>query len=100
MPLSPVSRPSSVPFWNGVQVADRRARPGLGARLALRLIRAYKVAISPWFMGACRYVPSCADYTAEAIAVHGLIRGSWLGARRLARCHPFGGSGLDPVPRD
>ena len=50
--------------------------------------------------GSCRFVPSCADYTAEAIARYGLMRGSWLGARRLSRCQPFGGSGLDPVPRE
>lgn len=64
----------------------------------LALIRAYKYVISPWLTGGCRFVPTCADYTAEAIARHGLMRGGWLGARRLARCQPFGGSGHDPVP--
>jgi putative membrane protein insertion efficiency factor len=76
-------------------------RPGPAspaARGALALIRAYKYLISPWFTGSCRFVPSCADYTAEAIASHGFARGSWLGMRRLGRCHPFGGHGYDPVP--
>jgi hypothetical protein len=68
------------------------------ARLALALIRAYKLVLSPWFTGACRFMPTCADYTAEAIARHGLVRGSWLGAGRLARCHPFARPGHDPVP--
>lgn len=74
------------------------APPSLAARAALALIRAYKLVVSPWFTGACRFVPSCADYTAEAIARHGVVRGSWLGARRLSRCQPFGGHGHDPVP--
>ncbi|MDF1586728.1 membrane protein insertion efficiency factor YidD [Rhodospirillales bacterium YIM 152171] len=47
---------------------------------------------------ACRYVPSCSEYALEALAEHGALRGSWLALRRLARCHPWGGSGLDPVP--
>jgi putative membrane protein insertion efficiency factor len=48
--------------------------------------------------GCCRFIPSCADYTSEAIATHGAIRGTWLGLARLSRCHPLGGHGLDPVP--
>ncbi len=72
--------------------------PGLAARASLAVIRGYKYVLSPWFTGTCRFVPTCADYTAEAIARQGLLRGGWLGARRLSRCHPFGGSGLDPVP--
>jgi uncharacterized protein len=72
--------------------------PSVGARAALAAIRAYKLVLSPWFTGACRFVPTCADYTAEAIARHGLLRGTWLGAVRLSRCQPFGGHGHDPVP--
>jgi uncharacterized protein len=52
------------------------------------------------FTGTCRYVPGCADYMAEAVARRGAVRGAWQGLRRLSRCHPFGGSGYDPVPRD
>jgi hypothetical protein len=70
----------------------------VAARLALALLRAYKLVLSPWFTGACRFMPTCADYAAEAIARHGLVRGTWLGAKRLARCHPFGQHGHDPVP--
>ena len=66
--------------------------------LALALIKGYKLLISPYFRGSCRFLPSCADYAAEALARHGLIRGGWLAARRLARCHPFCAAGHDPVP--
>lgn len=70
----------------------------LASRAALGLIRAYKVTLSPWFAGSCRYVPGCADYMSESIARFGVLRGGWLGTRRLCRCHPFGGHGYDPVP--
>jgi hypothetical protein len=68
------------------------------ARLALRTLRGYKILISPLLAGSCRYLPSCSDYTAEAIERHGLAAGVVLGAHRLCRCNPFGGSGHDPVP--
>lgn len=70
----------------------------LGQRGALAVLRAYKVLVSPMFAGSCRYLPSCSDYAREAVVQFGVIRGSFLAARRLARCHPFGGHGLDPVP--
>ena len=60
--------------------------------------RAYKLTLSPWVGRQCRFLPTCSDYAAEALTVHGPIRGGFLAARRLCRCHPFGGSGYDPVP--
>ncbi len=67
--------------------------------LALRgLIRAYQWTIAPVLGVNCRFVPSCSEYTCEAIGRHGAIAGAYLGARRLLRCHPWGGSGCDPVP--
>lgn len=68
------------------------------ATVVLALLRAYKLFISPLFTGCCRYQPSCADYTREAVTLLGVRRGAWLGIRRLARCHPLGGHGFDPVP--
>jgi putative membrane protein insertion efficiency factor len=65
---------------------------------ALAALRVYKAALSPLFAGSCRYLPSCSDYMAEAIERHGAAAGAALGLRRLARCHPLAGSGLDPVP--
>jgi hypothetical protein len=67
-------------------------------RLALAALKAYKMLLSPLFAGSCRYLPSCSDYMAEAVDRHGAAAGTALGLRRLARCHPLGGSGLDPVP--
>ncbi|HZR26089.1 MAG TPA: membrane protein insertion efficiency factor YidD [Vicinamibacterales bacterium] len=63
----------------------------------LALIRGYKLFISPYFRGSCRYVPGCADYASEAIGRYGVIRGGWMAVRRFARCHPLGGHGFDPV---
>jgi putative membrane protein insertion efficiency factor len=62
------------------------------------LVRAYQLLLSPYLPASCRYHPGCASYAAEAISVHGPVRGLWLAARRIARCHPWGGMGFDPVP--
>ena len=66
--------------------------------LALLLLRLYQALLSPVFRGACRHVPSCSEDAREAIKRHGAARGGWLALRRLARCHPLGTSGFDPVP--
>ena len=68
------------------------------AGVAIAALRLYKTLLSPLFAGSCRYLPSCSDYTAEAIERHGAAAGTALGLRRLSRCHPLGGSGFDPVP--
>ena len=94
------SRPNSVPFSAGIAADPKGPSPSLAARTALALIRVYKLALSPLFAGSCRYIPGCADYTSEAIARFGFARGGWIGAKRLCRCHPFGGHGYDPVPQD
>lgn len=69
------------------------------ALLLRALIRAYQLVISPLLPASCRYLPSCSAYAAEALELHGPVRGGWLALRRLLRCHPWGGSGYDPVPR-
>ncbi|MBQ7608289.1 MAG: membrane protein insertion efficiency factor YidD [Desulfovibrionaceae bacterium] len=61
-------------------------------------IRLYKICISPFLPPACRCYPTCSAYAREALLRHGLFRGGWLALRRLLRCHPWGGSGYDPVP--
>jgi putative membrane protein insertion efficiency factor len=54
--------------------------------------------ISPVLGPSCRYLPTCSEYALTALEAHGLLRGGWLAVRRLTRCHPWGGSGYDPVP--
>jgi len=65
---------------------------------ALAVIRAYKLLVSPYFSGSCRFLPSCADYAHDALVRHGLLKGGWLALTRLGRCHPFCAGGHDPVP--
>ena len=67
-------------------------------RLAILPIRIYQKIISPLLPGVCSYRPTCSEYMAEAIQTHGIVKGLYLGTRRLLRCHPWGGSGYDPVP--
>lgn len=62
------------------------------------IVRFYQYAISPLFPPACRYTPTCSQYTLEAIKVHGALKGARLGFKRISSCHPWGGSGYDPVP--
>ncbi|HEX5474028.1 MAG TPA: membrane protein insertion efficiency factor YidD [Vicinamibacterales bacterium] len=70
----------------------------VSGRLAILAIRGYQLLLSPIAGGACRFEPSCSAYAIEAIRRHGAARGSSLAVRRICRCHPFGASGLDPVP--
>lgn len=62
-------------------------------------IRFYQVGISPYTPAACRFSPTCSSYSLEALQVHGLFKGSWLAIKRIGKCHPWGGSGYDPVPK-
>ncbi|TMM49421.1 membrane protein insertion efficiency factor YidD [Sulfitobacter sabulilitoris] len=68
------------------------------ARFMALPVRAYRIVFSPWVGHNCRYQPTCSVYALEALSRHGGIKGTWLAARRIARCHPWGGSGYDPVP--
>jgi putative membrane protein insertion efficiency factor len=61
-------------------------------------IRGYQKFISPALPPSCRFTPSCSQYALEAVAKHGAVRGTWLAARRLVRCHPFNPGGYDPIP--
>ena len=62
------------------------------------LVGLYRLAVSPWLGNNCRYTPSCSQYALDALRLHGAFRGSWMAAKRIGRCHPWGGSGHDPVP--
>ncbi len=67
-------------------------------KLMIAAIKFYQKIISPLLPNVCRYKPSCSEYFIEALQVHGVIKGSILGIKRILRCHPWGGSGYDPVP--
>ena len=70
----------------------------MGTRFLLALIRFYQRGISPLLPPSCRYQPTCSEYAAQAVRRFGALRGGVLATRRLLRCHPWGGSGYDPVP--
>ena len=72
--------------------------PLIPRRAAAALIRGYQLFLSPVLPPSCRFTPSCSQYALESVTRHGALRGSWLAARRLARCHPFHPGGFDPVP--
>jgi putative membrane protein insertion efficiency factor len=65
--------------------------------ILVSLLKFYKATVSPWLPPSCRFVPTCSEYACEAIERHGALRGSWMGLRRLLRCHPFHSGGYDPV---
>lgn len=68
------------------------------AKILLGLIRFYQYALSPMLPPRCRYQPTCSQYAIEAVSKYGALKGGWLAAKRISRCHPWGGSGYDPVP--
>ena len=75
-------------------------RPSLAARAFIACVRGYQKVLGPLLGGQCRYAPSCSFYSIEAFERHGAWRGLTLTLRRIGRCHPWGGHGHDPVPRD
>lgn len=91
-------------------MADRCSQKGSGIRRAasainrmvtsclIAFIYGYRVAIRPHLLGGCKFCPTCSEYAIEALHTFGAVRGSWLTLCRIARCHPFGRGGLDPVP--
>jgi putative membrane protein insertion efficiency factor len=87
-----ISWPGALERFDVVPVA-RWPRRG-----AMLLIRGYQRVIAPILPRSCRFWPSCSQYTLEAIDRYGVLKGGWLGARRIARCHPFHPGGFDPVP--
>jgi hypothetical protein len=70
----------------------------LPRRSLMAAVRAYQLVLSPMLPPSCRFTPSCSAYALEALSRHGAMRGTWLAARRLARCHPWNPGGYDPVP--
>lgn len=80
---------------------ERNSRSALSRALSLPLIglvKFYRYCVSPMFPASCRFTPTCSEYALEALRRHGPLKGSWLTIKRVSRCHPWGGSGYDPVP--
>ena len=84
----------STGFWNRLPGASKR----ICAWPLILLVRFYQLCISPLTPPSCRFTPTCSQYALEALRKYGPLKGLWLTLRRLAKCHPWGGSGYDPVP--
>jgi putative membrane protein insertion efficiency factor len=83
----------------GSDPAGAATKTSIGVKIALFALRCYKAYLSVLFAGTCRFEPTCSQYAYQAIERFGVLRGVWLGTKRLARCHPFSGKfGHDPVP--
>ena len=65
--------------------------------IVIRVLRLYQIAVSPLVPSACRFHPTCSEYMRQAVDRHGVLKGTWMGLRRLGRCHPFHAGGFDPV---
>jgi putative membrane protein insertion efficiency factor len=78
-------------------VSERRVRDWLALPL-IGLVRLYQLTLSPWLGPNCRFQPTCSDYSITALRRFGVVKGSVMSVRRILRCHPWGGSGFDPVP--
>ena len=76
----------------------QKVRLSLMKTVFLGVIKSYQRFLSPLLPSSCRFVPSCSRYTYEAIEKYGLLKGGWLGIKRISRCHPFNAGGYDPVP--
>ena len=87
------NKPSGT-FWKRMKNGRKRVL----AWPLIALVRFYQLCISPLTPPSCRFTPTCSQYALEALRKYGLLKGSWLAIKRLARCHPWGGSGYDPVP--
>ena len=72
----------------------------IGRGIIIGIVRFYQLAISPYLGRTCRYSPTCSQYMIEAVNKWGTIKGFWLGIKRISRCHPWGGHGHDPVPKN
>lgn len=82
------------------QVTSNQQPVTMFKKLFILPIRFYQIAISPYLGSNCRHTPTCSQYAIEAIREWGVIKGIWLGTKRIARCHPWGTSGYDPVPKN
>jgi len=91
-------RPEAVTAASATPETARATGPSLAARILIVPVIGYRRFISPLLPPVCRFAPSCSEYALEALRVHGAVRGLWLAAARLARCHPFNPGGYDPVP--